>query len=262
MSNIPEQILHIPRGIARFKEDGKAAWLDIGNAKNLEITPENEEIEHANYRNKDSFIDQTVNKSHKVNGAFTVDSISSEVLRLFCHANDLTESTQAITAVTDEPHTAKLGKWLKVGATATDSLGKVDLSAVRVTDDTDTDLDQATNYILDAKGGWVYIMENAADISEDDTIHFDYTPAATVIETIKGGTQKTIQGQFMFTGDPIKTNGVNTKRQIFIADVTLSSANALPLIAEEFQELGMTMKLRDTDNFDGLYDLHVMKIGT
>jgi hypothetical protein len=114
------------RGKLLFKEDGQAAFADLGNGPSFAITVTLENIEHRESRGGLKSKDLDIVTQLDAAGTLTLDEAKIENLKRFFMAGSISSALQSSGSATDEAHTALHDLWIE--------LGKVSISAVKVTD--------------------------------------------------------------------------------------------------------------------------------
>jgi hypothetical protein len=158
----------------------------LGNSPELSLSQDEESLDHYSADEGIKIKDDSVALSNDQSGSFSLDDISSDNLALWFRGA-VESNVVAGGAVTDYPvAAAALGTYIQLGLTAGDPIGARNVSAVviRNNDDAGAVVTLVGNYEVDAVTGRVYLLPDAADITEGDELEIDYTAAAGTEELV------------------------------------------------------------------------------
>ena len=197
----------------------------IGNCPGFTVSVESEKFEHFSSTSGIQTKDLTVTKSVNFNAQVTCDDIQAENLALFLAGTSGT-LTQVATPVTNEAIVVKKGYHYQLGLVGSNDVGVREVSSVVVTNVAgDVTYALNTDYTVDADSGMIYIKPNST-ITNGQTIHVDYTPAAGTRSLVESGTSGAIDAELFFVAD--NANGDN--RDLRIPLCSIAPSGELPFI--------------------------------
>lgn len=200
----------------------------IGNCPSFNLSVESEIFEHVSSTSGIQTTDLKVTKSTKFSGQIVCDDMQPENMALFLVGSQATLS-QVATPVTNEAIVVNKGRHFQLGLTVSNKVGIRDVTSVVVTDVAGTTTYVLnTDYKLDADSGMIYIISGGA-ITNGQTIHVDYTPAAGSRPYIQSGDSGSLQGEIFFVSD--NANGDN--RDVRIPLATISPSGEMPFITAD-----------------------------
>jgi len=223
----------------RLDSDGnRTGEIDLGNTPAFTLTPSIESLDHyesmSGIREKDKSVDTSIGFT----GTFTLDEYARENLKLAL-MNDGGEAsyTQVTGHQTNEPITARLGKWVP--------LSKRNVHAVNVTDSTGTVTYVAdTDYAVDASIGRIRAIPGGS-ISDAQALLVDYNYDATEYPKVSALSDSTIEGYVRFVGAP----AVGPTYELEIWRVKIKPSGDIPWITEEWGQIPFEMEvLKDAEN--------------
>lgn len=113
-----------------------------------------------------------------------------------------------------------------------------------------TTLVENTDYkVVNAKAGFVQLLESSSTLDDGAAFTADYTAAAIAADTVpvvQGGTETNIEGQLYFLGDP--TSGPTYEGVFHFCSFTPDGAVAL--IQDDWGEWGLKVALQDDSEGD------------
>ena len=203
----------------------------IGNCPSFNLSVESEIFEHVSSTSGIQTTDLKVTKSTKFSGQIVCDDMQPENMALFLVGSQATLS-QVATPVTNEAIVVNKGRHFQLGLTVSNKVGIRDVTSVVVTDVAGTTTYVLnTDYKLDADSGMIYIISGGA-ITNGQTIHVDYTPAAGSRTLVESGTGGAIDAELFFVAD----NANGDDRDLRIPLCSIAPSGELPFITAD--ELG------------------------
>lgn len=189
-------------------------YLGDGPGFSFTMAPEKTEIDSSDTPTAETLISIT-NKLTR-SAQIGVRNISEQNLAFFI-GGDTSTVTQTASAVSNEPHTVTQGRYYQLGSSTSNPSGVRGVGSVVVTNVAgDTTYDVTDDYLLDAAGGRVYIVEGGA-ITTGTTIHVDYTPTANSRTRVASGASPK-KGALRFVAD----NTAGTNREVYFPRVELA----------------------------------------
>lgn len=213
----------------------------------LSFTVATEKLDHYDSDEGINVLDEQVTTKVDVNGKFKTDNISSDAMGLFLLSGaSVNVVTAAGNAVVDTI-TAYKGRFYQLGATATNPVGVRSVSNVVVTKAGPVTVDPA-NYTVDAVLGRVMIAENAADVTDGDTLTITYNVAAsTRQQTISR--DKQVRGSMRF----ISVNPVGSQRDFFFPLVNITPDGDYSLKGDQWLEVGFAFAALKLGSLERVY---------
>lgn len=211
-------------------------WLRFGNATKLEIK-ENAEIKERKSKQKDTYgqVLDSVAVKQPAEISVSLDDLDKDNLALI-FLGDV--STVAITgaSVTDEVHSAKLGKALKT------DFRKISSLVVNGPGGTPTYV-LDTDYTIDnAEMGLITPLASGS-ISEDELIELDYTYGTVAGNKVSGGTNSSIKVALLLDGENFADQ---SKVMVNVWEAVLTPQTGVDFLSDDFT----TMELNGTLNSD------------
>lgn len=214
----------------------------LGNSPKLTSTQAENKLKHYSSDEGLKVQDASVSIQNDLTLDFSLDDISPENLALWFRGA-VNNTVIAGGAIAAEPHVVKLGTYVQLGATDIDPVGAKNVSAV-VMHKAAAVIAAAGNYEVDPVTGRVYLLPDAADISDADAVTIDYTAGAGTDETvIAAGT--VIEGRLEFIAD----NAAGENRDYVWPYVQISPTGTFSLKGDAWQEAEFSadvLKLNDS----------------
>lgn len=187
--------------------------------------------------------DKSVNIQFNRSGKFTTDEVSLDNQALFV-LGDVASITQ--TAQTGLTETKKLykGRYFQLGVDASNPSGKRKLASLVVTTSVGgTVQTQSTNYTIDYDLGRLYVLDNAATITDGTDYVLTYN---TVVATNKrvASSNKSIYAALRFVAD----NPAGENRDFYLPYVKLAPDGDYSLIGDDWQTMGFNMEILKRDD--------------
>ena len=235
------------KGVVYFNRKDNSSGLytgerDLGNAPSFSFNIALEKLPHYSSRGGLKAKDKEIVSQMTPALAFTLDEINAENLSLLTLA-DVETVSQTGSTVTDETHTANLGKRVVLnyrgisGVTVTDSA----TGLVTYVQGTDYEIDSSLD---DDKIGRLLILEGGS-ISENESLDVSYTYATVEYTRIKAFAQTQVEGMLRFVSD----NPAGTQQEIQAWRVSLTPAGDTAMIGDDWSTLGFTGEvLKDESN--------------
>jgi len=211
----------------------------LGNSPEVSLSQDEDKLDHYNSDSGIRVKDASVSLQNDMSGSFTLDDIQPENLALWFRG-DVESNVIAGGAVADEAHSdVKLGSYIQLGLTAGNPIGARNVSLVVVTDASDDSVIAAAgNYEVDPVTGRVFILPDAADITEGMDLEIDYTAAAGTEEVvIAAGT--TIEGRLEFFAD----NAAGANRDYIWPCVQISPDGDFALKGDDWQQMEFSLEI-------------------
>lgn len=178
---------------------GNGAERYLGSTPELSVTQSETTLDHRSMEGGRAVKDRSVALTNDTNGSFTTDDISRENVALWYLGAHTAVLITAGTGVLSTYADAKLGTYFQLGKSAATPSGARNVSNVVVKVGATT-VTEAGNYEVDPALGRVYILPDAADITEGDDVEFTFDVAAgTEDRIIPDGEQ--IHGALRFIAD-------------------------------------------------------------
>lgn len=197
----------------------------IGNCPGFTLSVESEKYEHFSSTSGIQTKDLTVTKSVNFNAQITCDDMQAENLALSLAGTSGT-LTQVATPVTNEAIVVQKGYHYQLGLVGSNDVGVREVSSVVVTNVAgNTTYVLNTDYSLDADSGMIYIISGGA-ITNGQTIHVDYTPAAGARTLIESGTSGAIDAELFF----VSANAAGDDQSLRIPLCSIAPSGELPFI--------------------------------
>jgi len=200
--------------------------IDLGNTPAFTLSPTIESLDHFESMSGIKEKDKSVDISVGFTGKFTLDEYARENIKLALLNDGVEETLTQVTGhQTNEPMTARLGKWVK--------LVNRNIHAVNVTDQTGTiTYVLTTDYVVDADVGRIRAVIGGA-INEAQILHVDYNYDATEYPMVTALNDSTIEAFIRFVGDP----AVGPTYEIEIWKVKIKPSGELPWITDEWGQM-------------------------
>jgi hypothetical protein len=209
MSRSPtKKLLHLGRGeilIARFDANGvRGGYTHLGNCESAELTTTVEVITVQDFMTSGSAPYDEITRQIAASVEVTGMEYDKKVLAMML-LGDETTYEQAAGAVVGEVLAAvgveKAGQFFRTA--------KRNLTLVTVDNGVGNELVLGTDYkIYNAAAGIIQILEDSPNIDDAATLTIDYTPTAILtadaLEVIRGATNPTINGSFLFLPDNVR----------------------------------------------------------
>lgn len=216
---------------------------DLGNAPAFSYNIALEKLPHYSSRGGLKAKDKEIVSQMTPSLAFTLDEVDAENLALLTLA-DIETVSQTGASVTDETHTAHLGKRIELMYRG--------ISAVSITNasDADTPLVSGQDYSIDTSLkdnviGRILIHADAPNVSEGDSLDIDYTYATVTYTRIKAFAQTQVEGFLRFVSD----NPAGLQQELHVWRVSLTPAGDTAMIGDDWSTLGFTGEvLKDETN--------------
>jgi hypothetical protein len=208
----------------------------LGNSPELSLSQSEDKLDHYNSDGGIKVKDASVSLQNDQTGSFSLDDISPENLALWFRGA-VQSNVIAGGAVVDEGHVAKLGTYIQLGLTTGNQIGAKNVSLVSVKIGAAV-IAAAGNYEVDPVTGRVLILDDAADITDDDALLISYTAAAGTEEiVIPAGT--TIEGRMEFFAD----NRAGENRDYIWPYVQVSPDGDFALKGDDWQAMTFTLEI-------------------
>lgn len=233
--------LAIPRGVLRFDEYKSGAYegdREIGESSGFTVSVETLRTEK--YTAKTGVQTKILSKALRIDrkAKIVCENMSLENFAFFI-GGDVATVTQTGGSVTDEAIAVKQGLSYRLGRSASTPTGVRAVSAVDIQDDTDTTTYvEGTDYELDAAKARIKIIAGGG-ISDDDTIHVDYTEASNSRQQVSAGQTVTRFGRL--TSDADNNEGANLDFEAPYASIT--PEGELPVITEATEVVSINFEV-------------------
>ena len=227
------------KGVVYFNRKDAASGLytgerDLGNAPSFSYNVALEKLPHYSSRGGLKSKDKEIVSQMTPAIAFSLDEINADNLALLTLA-DIEEVTQTGATVTDESHTGHLGKRIE--------LSYRDISSVTITNASDGDsaLVSGQDFTVDSSLkddaiGRVYILPDAPNVTEGDSLDISYTYGTVTYTKIKAFAQTQVEGFMRFVSD----NPAGDQQELQIWRVSLTPAGDTAMIGDDWSTLSFT----------------------
>ena len=172
----------------------------------------------------------------------TLHDISPENLSLFVGASAIEDVATQATAVTDEEHTVKQGRFYQLGVTTErpTGVGTVARAGVTVAPAAGGGAYTVnTDYRIDAERGRLYIVPGG-NIADDTAIHVDYTPVAATRRQVRTGDLKDVRAAIRY----IETPTAGKARHYYAPLCSVAPSGELALKSRDSeQQIGLTVSI-------------------
>ena len=217
----------------------------LGNAPEISVTPEMEELEHVSSLEGLNKVDVKIVTSLKIIVAATLEEFNQDNIEMI-FLGEKTTVSQTSGSVADEEHTVK----------EFDAYYKLDkryVSSVVVTDETGvTTYTEDDDYTVDARIGRVFIKEGGSGgIAADDVLKISYDYGDLELPAVKLAEETKVEGSLRFLGDP----AYGPELELYIPKVSIMADGEMPLISTEWASVGIRAEaLIETDTEIFMYD--------
>lgn len=225
----------------------------LGNTPEFSTTSESENLDHFDadngIRTKDSSVQLSLNRT----GSMTCDNISGDNVALFFLGERSIITQVGATAVVEVFDGVKRGHFLQLGFSESAPSGVRNVKNVVVKKGGapawGTTVTASGNYQVDEERGMIYILANAAGITDDDEIQVTYDTDDSTREQIISKSDA-VYGALRF----LSKNAVGPKRDYYFPYVKLAPDGDYNLKGEEWQVMGFTFEiLKKASNIEALY---------
>ncbi len=224
-------------------DDVNQGEISLGNAPEVSITPEIEELEHVSSLEGLNKVDVKIVTSLKLIVAATLEEFNQENIEMIFLGEKTTISQTASTVTDEEVTIVKLDAYFK--------LDYRKISSVVVKDETGvTTYVEDEDYSVDYKIGRIKAITGGA-IAEDDLVKVSYSYADLSLPAVKLAEKTKIEGALRFVGDP----AYGPEFELYIPKVSITADGAMPLISTEWSSVGIRAEaLIETDTEIYMYD--------
>jgi hypothetical protein len=201
----------------------------LGNSPSVNVTSTYQDLPHYTSDYAVREMDDNFTLQTDRAGTFTLDNASIENIGLMFGSDAVPETGTAATAQTSTLTDVKLGYYYQIGTSAEAPDGVGNVTNVVVTQGVAA-VTEAGNYTVDLDNGRLYILEDAADITEGDelSLAYDVTENDTVV-VIEEGEQ--VEGSLRFIAD----NPKGANKNYFWPYVRLQPTGDFALKGEQWQ---------------------------
>lgn len=223
------------KGIVYFNRKDGVSYTgerDLGNAPAFSFNIALEKLEHFSSRGGLKSKDKEIISQITPGIAFTLDEVNAENLALLTLA-DIEEVSVTGSTVTDEAHTAYLGKRIELMYRA--------VSAVTITGSGGTpsysspDDWEVQDSLKDDVIGRIFIPSDSG-IPDGDPIEVSYTYGTITYKRVKSFAQTQVEGFLRFVSD----NPAGGQQELQIWRVSLTPAGDTAMIGDDWSTLGFT----------------------
>ncbi len=163
--------------------------------------------------------------------SITMRDMSMDNWLLWSGAANLSADDQAGTAVTDEEHKVKQGRWYPLGTS--DSLLTLKPGADVVVKKGAATVTQPNNYEVDEGNGRIYITPGGA-IADDAAIKVSYTPVARTIQrAVASATPTVVTGAIRYIEDTVPGGA---RRDIYIPNATIAPSGETAIKSRDTEQ--------------------------
>lgn len=235
---------------ARFDANGNPEGIRyLGNSPEFNIGVEANTLDHYKadhgLKEKDESITLEVNRT----GSMVLDDIQPEnvALYLFGASEDLVVA--AANGVTDS-FTATKGLQHKIGRSDTDPAGLMNIDPANFTATVGaTTLVEGTDYDLDAKNGFIVILETATNVNDGDTVNLTFNTLAYTRTQIRSG-DKPVEGELYYVED----NPAGQNHVWYFPKVKITANGDMAMKGDEWRTIPLSIEvLKPTDGREAIY---------
>lgn len=215
----------------------------LGNSPELSSSQNEDKVDHYSSDFGIKVKDESVSIQNDLSLSFSLDDISSDNLALWYRGEAQSNALSAVVNGTTTVEAVKLGTYVQLGRTAGNPIGARNVSSVTAAIGV-TPVTEAGNFEVDAVTGRVFILENAADITDGDDIEFTYD-AASGTEDVVIAAGESIRGRLVFIAD----NAAGANRDYIWPYVQISPDGDFALKGDDWQKMtftGEVLKLNDS----------------
>ena len=179
----------------------------LGNTPTLNVTSTYQDLPHYTSDFKVREMDDNFTLQTDRGGTFGVDNASIENLGLMFGSDPVAETVTAATAATETLTDVKLGYWYPLGITDETPDGAGAVANVTVVIGV-TPVVEADNFTVDLDTGRIYLLPDAADVTDGDDLAVTYdVVAGESLLVIEEGEQ--VEGSLRFISDNPKGSNKN-----------------------------------------------------
>lgn len=231
-----------------FDADGNSTGeFYIGNTTSLTVTGDEETLDHFDsdegIREKDDYATLSVDTAI----AFTTDDIQPENLAMFVKGEVVDLTTAADEDLTEDI-TVRLGRFYQLGSSATNPSGLRQLANVVLTDAADAVIAAEGNYTVDLALGRVFILEDAADIADEDIVTFTYDVLASTRTVVISRGEKA-EGALRY----ISANPKGPQRDHYFPKVSITPDGDYELKGDTWQEMSFSGEVLKRTGYEKHY---------
>ncbi len=221
-------------------------WLDLGNAPQINLSIEEETLEHRSSRSGTATVDKSVTISKKATISFQLDEINQKTVELFFSGLSDTFVNPAVAGEAEQvakyPN-VKLGRWYDLTTDDGIRIMGVDVGDLVIEKDAgmDVPLVEGTDFTWDATWGRFRLHEDAVNVAEGDEVNVTVTADAMAPSPINR-TKALMSTNRLVALKVIGVNPANNDEETEweIHQVQLKADGELALIGEEFMVAGFT----------------------
>jgi hypothetical protein len=201
----------------------------LGNSPSVNVTSTYQDLPHYTSDYAVREMDDNFTLQTDRAGTFTLDNASIENVGLMFGSDATLESATAATAQSSTLTDVKLGYYYQIGTSEDTPDGVGNVSNVAVTQGV-TPVTEAGNYTVDLDNGRLYVLEDAADITEGDelTVTYDVTTGDSVVVVEEG---EQVEGSLRFIAD----NPKGANKNYYWPYVRLQPTGDFALKGEQWQ---------------------------
>lgn len=229
---------NLGRGIVYFASlvnSLPAAYRDLGNAPEFNISIEVETVEHNSSRQGLRVVDKEVVISQKVTLSVTIDELNFENLALFFSGTTGTHTNVSIAGFAEHQMitSLELGRWYDIVDANGNRAYDVTLANLTVEDGA-TSLVSGTDFTLDSEMGRLFFLSTASNTSAGQNIDVTLSAngSANTVDEVKALTKSAVTGALKFISINPAANDAKTEYQFH--QVSLKATGDFALIGDEF----------------------------
>jgi len=221
----------------------------LGNTPEFSTTSQGEDLDHfdsdSGVRVKDSSVQLQLDRT----GSFTCDNIDKENLALMFlgSANSVTQTAQTAATYTV---TVRRGMFYQLGETASLPTGLRNVASVTCGSGAgfSTVITPSGNFEVDEVLGRIYVLPNAANITDDMQVRFTFNTVASTRDQIISSSNS-IYGALKF----IANNPVGINRDYYYPYVKIAPDGDYNLKGDDWQSMGFTFEILQKGNLQSVY---------
>lgn len=221
----------------------------IGNSPEFSTSSSSESLDHYDSDDGVKVKDASVQLSQDRTGSFTTDNVNDENLALlFLGVASSITQTAATGAV--EQITGYRGRYLQLGSSPTNPTGvrKITNVVVKKGSGFATTVAPTGNYQVDEELGQVFVLKDAADITDNTDLQITYDVAASTRSQVVSSSNA-IYGSLRF----IAKNPIGPKKDYFFPYCKITPDGDFALKGDDWQTLGFTFEILKKGSLEAAY---------
>jgi len=206
----------------------------LGNAPSFSLTIDVNKLDHYDSTQKIKQKDKIVVLETTRSGAITLDEIHPDNVAMFLFGLNTKITEAAATGLTESFTGVKLGRFYAIGISSSYPSGRrnIDPATFTATKNGGGTLVAGTDYVLDAKGGMIHLLEGASGIADGDQLDITYDQLGYTRNHVKAGGDL-IEGALKF----ISNNPTGAHNDVYIPYASLTPTGDMQLIGDDWMQI-------------------------